>query len=88
MVSKFDPAKDAANLAKHGISLLEGDGVLSDPLGITIEDESSEGEPRWLTIGMNSQDHLLVVVWTVWENGERLISVRRASAKERRDYEG
>jgi uncharacterized DUF497 family protein len=88
MVSKFDPVKDAANLAKHGISLIEGDGVLSDPLGITIEDESSEGEPRWLTIGMNSQGHLLVVVWTAREKGERLISVRRASAKERRDYEG
>jgi uncharacterized DUF497 family protein len=88
MASKFDLFKDAANLAKHGISLLEGDGVLSDPLGITIEDDSSEGEPRWLTIGMNSQGHLLVVVWTVRDNGERLISVRRASAKERRDYEG
>jgi uncharacterized DUF497 family protein len=62
MASKFDLVKDAANLAKHGMSLLEGDGVLSDPLGITIEDDSSEGEPRWLTIGMNSQGQLLVVV--------------------------
>lgn len=80
--------KDATNLAKHGISLLEGDGVLSDPLGVTVADDFSEGERRWLTIGMNSQGELLVVVWTERDDCERLISVRRASAKERRDYEG
>jgi uncharacterized DUF497 family protein len=35
----FDPKKDAANIKKHGVSLSEGDGVLSDPLALTIEDE-------------------------------------------------
>ncbi|HEX8896354.1 MAG TPA: BrnT family toxin, partial [Terriglobales bacterium] len=27
----FDPEKNAANIAKHGVSLAEGDGVLHDP---------------------------------------------------------
>ena len=54
MGSTFDPDKDGANIAKHGLSLVEGEGVLSDPLGLTIEDESSEGEPRWITIGANA----------------------------------
>jgi uncharacterized DUF497 family protein len=31
----FDPKKDAANIKKHGVSLSEGDGVLSDPLALT-----------------------------------------------------
>jgi uncharacterized protein (DUF4415 family) len=47
MVSiEFDPKKDAANLKKHGVSLSEGDGVLNDPLALTVEDRSAEGEQR------------------------------------------
>ena len=88
MGSRFDPAKDAANIAKHGLSLVEGEGVLNDPLGLTIEDGFSEGEPRWITIGANADGELLVAVWTERDHGERLISVRRATAKERKQYEG
>ena len=61
---------------------------MNDPLGLTIEDESSEGEPRWITLGANANGDLLVVVWSERDDGERLISVRRATAKERKDYEG
>jgi uncharacterized DUF497 family protein len=43
MGAKFDPDKDAANIAKHGLSLVEGEGVLNDPLGLTAEDDSSAG---------------------------------------------
>jgi ribonuclease toxin BrnT of type II toxin-antitoxin system len=50
-VRRSIPIKDRANIAKHGLSLVEGEGVLNDPLGLTIEEESSEGEPRWITIG-------------------------------------
>ncbi len=88
MASKFDPNKDVANIAKHGISLVEGDGVLSDPLGLTVEDDSSQGEVRWTTVGMNANGVLLVAVWTERDDGERLISVRKPTAKERKDYEG
>jgi uncharacterized protein len=88
MGPKFDPAKNAANIAKHGLSLAEGDGVLMDPLAITIEDESAEGEERFVTIGTNSLGAVMVVVWTERDDGERLISVRRAEPKERRQYEG
>jgi len=88
MGPRFDPNKDAANSLKHGLSLVEGEGVLNDPLGLTIEDDASEGEPRWITVGANAAGEVLVVVWTAHEDGERLFSVRRATAKERRDYEG
>jgi hypothetical protein len=50
---EFDPKKNAANLRKHGVSLAEGDGVLNDPLALTIEDETAQGEQRFLTLGMN-----------------------------------
>jgi uncharacterized DUF497 family protein len=41
---EFDPTKNAQNLREHGVSLAEGDGVLNDPLAITIEDLSAVGE--------------------------------------------
>ena len=46
MAVEFDPKKNAANLNKHGLSLLDGDGVLNDPLAVTLEDASSRGERR------------------------------------------
>jgi uncharacterized DUF497 family protein len=88
MSTKFDPEKDAANFVKHGLSLVEGEGVLNDPLGLTVEDDSSARESRWITVGMNAGGEIFVVVWTEREGGERLISVRRATTKERKDYEG
>ena len=88
MGPNFDPEKDAGNIVKHGLSLVEGEGVLNDPLGLTVEDDSSEGESRWITVGTSAGGEILVVVWTQREDGERLISVRRATAKERKVYEG
>jgi uncharacterized DUF497 family protein len=64
MTATFEPKKNAANLKKHGISLAEGDGVLSDPLAVTIEDESAEGEQRFVTLGANMFGSVRVVVWT------------------------
>lgn len=85
--STFDPAKDAENRLKHGVSLAEGDGVLSDPLALTIEDDSSEGEQRFVTVGMNLFGKLMVVVFAHRSGEPRLISVRRATSRERRTYE-
>jgi uncharacterized protein len=87
MGSEFDPAKDAANIAKHGISLAEGDGVVRDPLGLTREDDSAEGEQRWVTIGMNTFGELRVAVWTQRGEHARLISVRKPTSQERKHYE-
>jgi uncharacterized DUF497 family protein len=65
----FDPNKDAANFAKDGLSLAEGEGVLNDPLGLTVEDDSSERESRWITVGINANGEVLVVVWTERDDG-------------------
>ena len=84
MTVTFDPKKDAANVKKHGVSLAEGDGVLSDPLAVTIEDDSAEGERRFVTMGANTFGSLMVVVWTPWDDNVRIISVRKSTRKERR----
>jgi uncharacterized DUF497 family protein len=62
VTATFDPKKNAENLKKHGVSLAEGDGVLSDPLAVTIEDESAQGEQRFVTLGGNTFGALMVVV--------------------------
>ena len=87
MPSSFDPAKDGANRKKHGVSLAEGDGVLNDPLALTIEDLSAQGEQRFISIGMNVFGSLRVVVYTLRGEDARIISVRKAEPKEIRDYE-
>lgn len=87
MTATFDPRKNVANLKKHGVSLAEGDGVLNDPLAVTVEDESAEGEQRFVTLGMNVFAGLRVVVWTPRDDDIRIISVRKPTPKERRTYE-
>ena len=87
MSTEFDPKKDAANIKKHGVSLSEGDGVLNDPLALTVEDDTVEGERRFVTIGMNAFGSLMIVVHTPRGSGSRTISVRKAEPKERRNYE-
>lgn len=86
-MSNFDPKKNAENLKKHGVSLSDGDGVLNDPLALTVEDESAEGEQRFVTIGMNVFGTLMVVVHTSRGDESRIISVRKPDPKERKNYE-
>ncbi len=85
--AEFDPKKDAANIRQHGVSLSEGDGVLNDPLALTVEDAAAEGEQRFVTIGMNAFGSLMVMIHTPRSSGSRVISVRKADPRERRNYE-
>ncbi len=86
MESTFDPKKNAANVRKHGVPLSDGDGVLNDPLALTVEDRSAD-EQRFVSIGVNVFGQLRVVVYTYRGEGVRLISVRKPEPKEVRAYE-
>ncbi|MEO6022862.1 MAG: BrnT family toxin [Burkholderiales bacterium] len=55
MAVEFDPKKNTSNLRKHGMPLTEGEGVLNDPLAITLEDTSSQGEQLWVRNWPRSQ---------------------------------
>jgi hypothetical protein len=84
---QYDPAKAAENLKNHKVSFADAEGVLEDPLAITVEDPDAEGEKRFVTVGLGSAGELLVVVWTERDEDCRLISARRATRKERKQYE-
>ena len=89
----WDPAKARTNLRKHGVSFRLATTVFRDPLALTIlDDEHSEHEERWVTIGRAESGQYLVVVHTSeWRGATkikvRIISARKADRQEVRDYE-
>lgn len=88
-VVEWDPNKDEANRAKHGISFNVAAKVFVDPFAITRKERIVEGELRWQTIGY--VERILLVAHTVRLEGIdeviRIISARAATASERRIYE-
>jgi uncharacterized DUF497 family protein len=82
MEIEFDPDKAAANLRKHRVSFAHAEQVLRDPVAVTIEDPDSEGELRFVTLGMDALGRTLVVVHTPREELTRIISARKASKLE------
>ena len=85
---EWDARKARANLKKHGISFEEARTVFNDPLALTFPDvDHSNGEQRYLSIGLSSQGRVLVVVHMERSENIRLISCRRATPKERAAYE-
>ena len=61
--------------------------MLNNLLLLTIEDTASEGEQRFVSIGMNVFGQLRVVVYTLRGDDARIISVRKPEPKEVRAYE-
>jgi uncharacterized DUF497 family protein len=84
---QFDPAKTAGNLRKHGVSFADAEGVFYDPLAIHQRDHHSGDEERFVAVGMDSMGRVLVVVYTLRGDDIRLISARRATRREVKEYE-
>ncbi|WP_341524264.1 BrnT family toxin [Pseudomonas sp. G.S.17] len=85
---QFDPAKGRKNLLKHNVRLADAESVLYDDHALTIEDNDHD-EPRWITIGDSGKGQILVVAYTYRDpNFIRLISARKASAREINLYRG
>lgn len=87
MEIEFDPGKAADNERKHTVAFEEAATALLDEAASCMEDDS-EGERRWILLGMSAKGHLLVVVYTLRGETIRLISARKATRKEARTYEG
>jgi uncharacterized protein len=85
---EWDENKAKSNLAKHAVSFAEATTVFSDPLSLTIPDPAhSQVEDRFIIIGSSYQRKLLVVVHTERGDNIRIISARRATKRERMNYE-
>lgn len=91
---EWDPYKTMQNLRKHKVSFERAAEVFLDLLAISIYDEEhSLDEDRWITIGKEQTNLILVVVHTFHEENidncrMRLISAKKATKKEIKQYEG
>ena len=85
---EWDEKKAAENLKRHGVSFAEASTVFADPLSRTIPDPlHSEEEERFIILGESASRHTLVVAHTHGEENIRIISARKATPRERKDYE-
>ena len=91
MKFEWDQAKNRANQIKHHVSFELAIEAFNDPLHRSIPDRIVEGEQRWQTIGLVGGIVLLIVAHTNRDECDedivRIISARKATKKERRDYE-
>ncbi|QTD44446.1 BrnT family toxin [Ottowia testudinis] len=85
---EWDDVKAALNFDKHGVAFTEAVTVFEDPQALTyFDDEHSQAEDRWITIGYSNALRILLVVSTDRENAVRIVSARKAEAPERKFYE-
>ncbi len=84
---EWDPAKSAANLAKHGISFEQACLIFEGPVLTATDRRMDYGELREVSIGMAAGIVCLTVVHTDRAGTTRLISARRANRAERSRYE-
>ena len=84
---EWNPAKARVNYQKHGVHFSEAVIALEDEFALTVRDEYSDVEERWITMGTDSGGRLLVVVYSWREERIRVISARPAMPAERRQYE-
>jgi hypothetical protein len=88
----WDEAKAQTNALKHKVTFKEASSVFLSGSNILtkFDDDHSEYEDRWISLGISSSGILLVVVHTHISDGNvieiRIISSRRATKKETRQY--
>ncbi len=88
---EWDAIKAASNKRKHGVTFEEAKSVFYDDFAIQFfDDENSEDEDRFLLLGRSNQSRMLLVCHCEKESGNiiRIISARKATAKERKFYKG
>ncbi len=88
LLFEWDVDKAALNLAKHGVSFKEAASVFEDQLSLLGPDpDHSEGEMRFLITGLSKAGNILIVSHAERAGRIRIISARRATRIEVRDYE-
>lgn len=85
---EWDDGKARLNRRDHGVGFEEAATVFVDPLGRIFDDEAhSAEEEREILIGHSSEDRLLLICFTERRDAIRIISARKATRKERHEYE-
>jgi uncharacterized DUF497 family protein len=87
MKIEFDRAKREATLTHRELDMARADEVFAGNT-ITIEDDRMEyGEKRFITVGL-LEERMIVLIWTPRGEARRIISMRKANAREQKIYQG
>jgi uncharacterized DUF497 family protein len=78
-----DPDKNEQNIGKHGIDFVRAKEIFGGPYVQRRSDR--RGKRRWIAVGP-LDDRLITVVFTRRSGRIRIISARRASSYERKEY--
>lgn len=84
---EWDMAKAKANARKHGVHFADAVLALEDELAVTIADPDSENEERYVSMGRDPTGCILVTVYAYRGKAVRIISSRKATRNERKQYE-
>lgn len=87
---EWDDNKNQGNFRKHGIWFEEAKTVWADAGSVEFLDpDHSKLEDRFLRIGHSTSNRILLVVFCERDSGDtiRIISARKATSKERKQYE-
>ena len=88
LIFEWDEAKAKENLKKHGVSFEEGKTIFNDSFLLTFPDiEHSVNEERYINIGLSADGRILIVIHMERQEKIRIVSCRKATARERRFYE-
>jgi len=83
----WDPQKAVINFIKHKLRFSDAELALYDPYAMTLEEQVIEGEQRFVTVGSDALGRIVVVVYSYRADTIRLISAKKATPSQRRQYE-
>ena len=84
---EWDPVKAKINLSKHGIAFTDVDSVFYDQFALSMPDTFAIEEERFVVVGRDALSRIVFVSYTYRDDGIRIISARRATQRERNEYE-
>lgn len=80
-MATWDEAKRTKTLAERGLDFANAERVFAGPTATFADSRKDYGEPRNITLGLLDGRHV-VIVWTPRTDGRRIISMRKANARE------
>lgn len=83
----WDPKKAEINFKKHGIRFSDAEMALYDSFAMTLEEHIVSNEQRYVTIGTDAVGRIIAVAYLYRSDTIRLISARKATRRERKQYE-
>jgi len=83
----WDPKKAEINFEKNKIRYSDAEMVLYDPFAMTLEEHVVATEQRFVTIGSDAVGRIIAVVYSYRADTIRMISARKATPTERKQYE-